>query len=103
MCWRNTALLTNEQDQIVVSHPSQQTTPNGSEIIIRPVTLKLLKKLLDKQRDVDQKLLEKTLQDTGIGKNFLNRILVAWEIEPTIEKLDLMIKSSVQQRKLVVN
>lgn len=49
---------------------------------VRLGTLKLL-----------EEIVEKTLQDREIGEDFLNRILLAWEIRPTVDKWDLRIKS----------
>lgn len=45
--------------------------------------------------------IEKTLPDRGIGKDFLNRILVALEVRPSIDKWDLMIKSFCTGKEVV--
>jgi hypothetical protein len=60
-----------------VSHPVQKSTPGGSDLNVRPKTLKLL-----------QENIRKALEDTGIGNYFLNRTLTAQEIAAKIDKWD---------------
>lgn len=45
--------------------------------------------------------IEKTLPDRGIGKDFPNRILVALEVRPSIDKWNLMIKSFCTGKEVV--
>lgn len=59
---------------------SSLTTNNSKwirDLNVRPGTLKLL-----------EKNVEKTLQDTGIGKDFLSRILLTWEIRSTSDLMN---------------
>lgn len=56
---------------------------------IKPETLKLL-----------EEYIRNTLQDKSIGKDYLDRTLVAQEIRPTVHKLNFMkLKVSIKQTK----
>lgn len=56
---------------------------------IKPETLKLL-----------EEYIRNTLQDKSIGKDYLDRTLVAQEIRPTVHKLNFMkLKVSIKQKK----